>query len=406
MNQCPQTNQPANRRGEAPEKDGAQAGVFPEPKEIDCQQSAFPPAQPEERDRPGAATESLEKTAGKTAEKTGGVPRIGHRISRRSLAQKIGLACAGMGLGVGTGTAGPAVALPLVPDESDPSDLLRIAFVGDIMLDGGPGHWISLGKDPFARCREILDQADLRIGNLECVLGSGGERQSKPYVFRGAGGSAKFLKPVFDAVGLANNHTLDYGPDGLMGCIAELKKEGIPYFGGGKNIQRSRKPLVLEKKGRRIGLLGFNEFFAEDYAAGEDRPGNNPLERTALLDDIRLCRDRLRCDVVLPFLHWGEEMEMQPREDQRTLAKECIDAGASAIIGAHPHVAQTVDLYHGRPIVYSLGNFVFDYFAGDQEVSLGWIATLEIDSAGHVDLRLDAVTMDAAGIPSPVVPDD
>lgn len=329
-------------------------------------------------------------------------------LSRRSLAQRLGLAFAGAGLGLGwagRNDGAQTTSTERTAEGSEhPESALRLVFFGDIMLDGGPGNWVSLGKDPFEPCAALFENADLRIGNLECVVGDGGTRQNKPYVFRGDEDSCRFLRRWFDAVSLANNHTLDFGPDGLMIAIESLKKAGIPYFGAGKNIKRSRKPLVMERKGRRIGLIGFNEFYAEDYAALKDRPGNNPLEREAILDDIRKCRDTLDCDVVIPFLHWGEEMESQPRDDQRQLARECIDAGATAVIGAHPHVVQTVDYYHGRPIVYSLGNFVFDYFPGDPEVWLGWVATLEIDRQGNVDLRLDSVKMDGSGIPSPVVP--
>jgi hypothetical protein len=74
------------------------------------------------------------------------------------------------------------------------------------------------------------------------------------------------------------------------------------------------------------------------------------------------------------------------------------------VIGAQPHVVQTIDVHRGKPIVYSLGNFVFDYFEGDPELWTGWVTTLEISPSGDVGLRIDAVTMDPAGIPSPVVP--
>jgi hypothetical protein len=249
-------------------------------------------------------------------------------ITRRRLAQGLGMACAGLGLGFGSRASGQTgMGMEEIRGEEDGSETLKIVFVGDIMLDGGPGNWVSLGKDPFARCQPLFDGADLRIGNLECVLGREGKRQSKPYVFRGAGDSAGFLRRYFDALSLANNHTLDYGPEGLLGCMAELDKVGVPYFGAGKNLKRSRRPLVLEKKGRRVGLLGFNEFYAEEYAVGDKRAGNNPLEREALLADIERCRGALGCDVVLPFLHWGEEMESQPRDDQRALARSASKRG-------------------------------------------------------------------------------
>jgi len=281
---------------------------------------------------------------------------------------------------------------------------LRIVFVGDIMLDNGPGHWVGLEKDPFERCKALLEGADLRVGNLECVLGGEGSRRSKPYVFRAAGGSERFLKRHFDALSLANNHALDYGPEGLVGCIEILDKVGLPYFGGGRNLKESRRPMVVERKGRRIALLGFNEFYAEEYAAQKKRAGNTPLNPEWVIADIKKSREELGCDVVIPFFHWGEELEAQPRPDQRELAERCIEAGATAVIGAHPHIPQTIEYHRGKPIVYSLGNFVFDYYAGDPAVWLGWVATLSISDSGEVDLRIDTVEMDSAGIPTPVVP--
>ena len=161
--------------------------------------------------------------------------------------------------------AGPSSGGNGVAIAAEPS--LRIVFVGDVMLDNGPGHWIGLEKDPFERCKGLLEGADLRVGNLECVLGDEGSRRSKPYVFRAAGGSERFLKRHFDAVSLANNHSLDCGPEGLVGCMEILDEVDLPYFGGGRNLKESRRPLVLERKGKRIALLGFNEFYAEEYAA-------------------------------------------------------------------------------------------------------------------------------------------
>ncbi len=283
--------------------------------------------------------------------------------------------------------------------------VLRIAFVGDIMLDGGPGHLVSIGKDPFAPCATILADADLVVGNLECVLGHEGERQLKPYVFRGADRSCEFLVKYFDALSLANNHTLDFGPAGLVETLRRLDAAGIPSFGAGATPAAARKPLVIEREGRRVALLGFNEFYREDYAVSDERAGNNPLEAEALLADIARSRGELGCDIVIPFLHWGEEGEPAPRADQRLLARRCVDAGASAVIGCHPHVTQSVETLSGAPVVYSLGNFVFDYFAGDPEVNVGWVAILGFPAGGHgpADLEIVPVRMDPAGVPAPVV---
>lgn len=319
------------------------------------------------------------------------------RFPRSLLASLLALALAAIG-------APPGVAEEPVPSPAP----LRIVFVGDIMLDGGPGHLVSIGKDPFARVAPLFEGADLVVGNLECVLGDDGERQLKPYVFRGAERSTEFLAKHFDALSLANNHTLDFGPDGLVGTLRRLDDAGIPRFGAGVDPASSRTPLVVERGGRRIGLVGFNEFYKEDYAVAEGRPGNNPLVADDLLADIATAREGLGCDVVIPFLHWGEEGEPAPRPDQRDLARRCVDAGATAVIGCHPHVTQTVETRAGAPIVYSLGNFVFDYFAGDPEVNVGWVAILEVpaDRAAPTGLELVPVRMDPAGVPEPVVVTD
>ncbi len=285
---------------------------------------------------------------------------------------------------------------PLNAGDSKP---LTILFVGDIMLDGGPGHWIASGNDPFEKCATILDSADLAIGNLECVLGKGGEQLNKAYVFRGATDSPRYLKRYFDAFSLANNHSYDFGPDGLVEMMRVLDQNKIPYFGAGANLPAARKPLVLECKGRRIGFVGYNEFRAENYAATESLAGNCPLRRELVLEEITRAKTMMKCDIVLPFMHWGEEMEEEPRPDQRELAKAMIDAGATAVIGTHPHVTQTIEHYREAPIVYSLGNFVFDYFPVDPPKWTGWMVELTFSDNNKVELKKFVVEMDLAGIP-------
>ncbi len=301
--------------------------------------------------------------------------------------------------GIGTGWSQTPVA---VPTKSSVSEPIRVLFVGDIMLDNGPGHIISCGKDPFEQCAKTLKAADIRVGNLECVLGDVGTKQVKPFTFGAANDSPKYLLKYFDALSLANNHSLDWGPEGLTEMMRVLQVTGIPIFGAGKTIAESRAPLIMEKKGHRIALLGFNEFYKENYAVSDSRAGNNPLEMDHVLADIRKSKTDLKCDIVIPFLHWGDEMEVQPREDQRKMARQCIDAGASAVIGSHPHVTQTIETYRGAPIVYSLGNFVFDYFPGDPPLWIGWIATVEFSGTG-TGLEIEAVSLDASGIPAPTL---
>ncbi len=207
--------------------------------------------------------------------------------------------------------------LPLAAVVLAEESTLRLTFVGDIMLDGGPGHHLANGQDPFAPCAEILKRADFTIGNLECVIGRGGEQLNKAYVFRGAIESPPFLKKHFDALSLANNHSYDFGPDGLKEMIGILQAHKIPYFGAGANLAEARTPLVLEAKGYRIGLLGYNEFRADNYAATETQFGNAPYIEEYVLQDIQKAKKAYRCDLVIPFLHWGEELEPFPRPDNK-----------------------------------------------------------------------------------------
>ena len=109
------------------------------------------------------------------------------------------------------------------------------------------------------------------------------------------------------------------------------------------------------------------------FAAGKDRPGVAWLNEGEMLADIRAAREKQHADVVIPFLHWGTEMAPRPSDWQREMAHHLIDAGSTAVIGAHPHVTQPIESYRHHPIAYSLGNFVFDYYPVDPPVWTGWL---------------------------------
>ena len=301
-----------------------------------------------------------------------------------------------------------SVSHPVAADDAakppPPAAGMSIVFVGDIMLDGGPGHAISSGRDPFAACSQLLADADYSVGNLECVLGKGGERMLKPFSFRGAADSPRFLKKHFSAVSLANNHSGDFGPAGLVELLRILDEAGIPSFGAGRTLAEARQPLVLERDGFKVALLGSNGFRALTTSATADRAGSAPLEESQVLEDIRAARTR--ADAVVPFVHWGPENTPQPRPAQIRLARKMVEAGAAAVIGGHPHVTQTVETYRGVPIVYSLGNFVFDYFPGDPPEWTGWVVKLTFRPGQPVDLEMHSVKLDGSGIPHPVVEED
>jgi poly-gamma-glutamate synthesis protein (capsule biosynthesis protein) len=207
------------------------------------------------------------------------------------------------------------------------------------------------------------------------------------------------LKRYFTAIGLANNHTGDFGKDAFARQLTALDDAKLPYFGGGRNREQARRPLILERNGMRVALLGYNDFPPRSFEAGENTPGTAWLVDNDVLEEVKAARQRDRADVVIPFLHWGREMSPEPIKWQHEFARALIDAGASCVVGGHAHVTQTVDIYKGKPIVYSLGNFVFDYYPVDPEVWTGWVVRLTIGRSGEVGLETFVFEIDKAGTP-------
>jgi poly-gamma-glutamate synthesis protein (capsule biosynthesis protein) len=279
---------------------------------------------------------------------------------------------------------------------------VTVVFGGDVMLDRGPGHAVVQGQDPFAELAAFLRGADISVCNLECVVAEGGRRRYKPYTFLARPTCVPLLQRYFTGVSVANNHSLDYGRSAFLRELELLQQAGLGHFGGGRNQREARQPLILERHGRRVALLGYNDMIPRSFAAGERKAGIAWLIESDVVADVQHARRRERADIVIPYLHWGEELEADPTPDQRALARRLIDAGADAVVGSNPHTTQTVDYYHGRPIIYSLGNFVFDYDPGDPAVWTGWLIRLNFGKAGCVDLETLAFEIDPAGLPHPI----
>lgn len=277
---------------------------------------------------------------------------------------------------------------------------VTLLFTGDIMLDDGPGRAIAAGRDPLAPVAGLLASADIRIGNLECPIATTGTPQaSKIYNFRAHPRVLDVLKGRFDALGVANNHAGDYGKAAFLETLGHLQEAGIASFGGGRNLAEAHRPLWIERHGLRIAILGYNEFKPRSFEAGPHWPGIAWSEDSQVIADMHAAR-LAGADIVIPFLHWGWERETTPSRRQRTFARQLIDAGADAVIGGHPHVTQGHETYHGKPIIYSLGNFVFDGF--DRPAARrGWLARVTVDTGGVRDWEIIEVDIDDEGIPHP-----
>lgn len=277
---------------------------------------------------------------------------------------------------------------------------VSLVIVGDIMLDTLPGKAIEQGRDPFAPFAAQLAAADLRVGNLECVVANGGEPSAKIYTFRAHPRTLPVLARHFDAVSLANNHSGDFGRAAFTEMLDRLDRQGIGRFGGGRNLREAHAPLILERHGLRIALLGYNEFLPRRFEADYDAPGVAWSEDEQVRADIRNARTAHRADLVIPYTHWGWEYEPRGTTRQRRLARLMIDAGADAVVGGHPHVTQDTEIYRGKPIIYSLGNFLIDGFE-TPETTTGWLLRLELDKDGVASWRTVTARLDAEGIPHP-----
>ena len=276
-----------------------------------------------------------------------------------------------------------------------------LIFVGDIMVAETPGELISRGEDPFQPFAALLSSHDVRIGNLECVVATTGTAEEKPYTFRADPRTLPVLKRHFDAVSLANNHSGDFGKAAFAEQLALMDKAGLPYFGGGRDATAAHAPWIVERNGVRIALLGYVEFKPRSFEADASRPGVAwSGEDDDVIEDIIAARRVHRADIVIPFMHWGWEDEPDPSPRLRAFARRMIDAGADMVVGGHPHVTQGAEYYRGKPIIYSLGNFLFNGF-DTPATTTGWVLSARVDRTGVVDWRTHVARLDANGVPHP-----
>ena len=275
---------------------------------------------------------------------------------------------------------------------------LKVIFCGDIMLADLPGKAIERGVDPFAEFAPLFREADLVIGNLECVVATKGEPFDKPWTFRAHPRVIPLLQKHFHALSIANNHTGDFGREAFVEML-DLMRDKMPLFGGGRNKVEAHKPVILEKKGFKLALLGYNRFQPRDFEAGENHAGCAWVEEAEILADMAAVQKEHQPHLLVPFMHWGREGDREPQEYQRDLAKKMCAAGASLVVGAHPHVTQTIEYFDKKPALYSLGNFVFDGFDPDTPERVGWLWRVTFDRAGVLEWDTITLRIDEEGLP-------
>ena len=256
------------------------------------------------------------------------------------------------------------------PEDAERADKpyseFRIAAVGDIMLGGTAAPEMQkYGYDyPFEQVRKLLKQAQIVFGNLEGPLTDGGTSEvNKQYVFRSPPDKVApaLARAGFNIVSLANNHSLDYGPQGLADTRAALLKAGIHPVGAGSNEAEARAPVYMKANGVTVAFLAYSLVFPEEFWAGPEKPGTAFGHERFVRADVAAAL--AKADVVVVSFHWGQEGKTELRDYQVQLAHAAIDAGAAAVLGHHPHILQGVERYRQGVILYSLGNFAFGSYS-------------------------------------------
>jgi poly-gamma-glutamate capsule biosynthesis protein CapA/YwtB (metallophosphatase superfamily) len=315
----------------------------------------------------------------------------------------------------------------------------------------------------FNSVATALRSSDVRVGHLECPLSARGTpAPNAKLAMRSDPSVALALRSIgFDALSVAGNHALDFGAVALGDTLDALRNAGIGACGVGADLEAARAPAIVAAKGRRVALLSYCSILPTGYAAERaragcaplraythfhhvepDQPGTPPRVLTftdpgdldALICDVRRARER--ADIVLLSIHWGLHFTRATLADyQRVVARAAIDAGAHAILGHHPHVLKAIEMYRGRPIFYSLGNFAIEQpyvfnadiqreqsFQDISRLSSGWqpnakfitppdtrytvIARLEIDESGVVAPSFMPCHIDDDSVPLLLQPDD
>ncbi len=289
---------------------------------------------------------------------------------------------------------------------------ITLAAVGDVVL---------ARRDPadaFARMGPLLGSADLRVANCEVPLSNRGMPQhAKHEVLHSSPDMiAGYAAARFDVVSLANNHSMDYGPDALGETVSLLGRHGIAYCGAGPDDAAAWRPAVVERRGTRIAFVACASESYLGYAAHPAKPGIAVIRRDALYgprgvnpDDLERLAESLRAarraaPVVVLCCHWGLSQSRALTVSQRAIARAALRAGADLILGHHPHVLQGIQVAGRRAVCFSLGNFVFDLsppFLGPATRET-MLVLARMDRTGIRRLAFRPGRINAAGQPDPL----
>ena len=269
---------------------------------------------------------------------------------------------------------------------------VSLSFVGDIyvspmMYEHYQASGISGVISP--KIQDIFHSVDIAAADHEYVCGDLPETYKvdyQQYTFLTPTAREGILKDFsFDVMTLANNHMMDYGTEGLLSTIEEVKAQGIEVIGGGKNLRQAMASYIKEVNGKKIAILAATRVVPQiDWYAQNNKAGlMTTYEQTdrfgMLMNEITRLKAEEKCDIVIVYVHWGNDSDKTILSSQVTLGHGYIDAGADIVIGNHTHVLQGMEFYQGKLICYGISNFLFGSYHSDTMV-----LTLEIDEKNTI----------------------
>lgn len=291
---------------------------------------------------------------------------------------------------------------------------MKIVLTGDVMLGRLVDQYVIQNRSvrPEALWGDVLPimlAADCRLINLECVISSqGGEWHptAKAFHFRARPRALEFLQAAkIDGVTLANNHVLDYGPDALLDCLTLLDQAGIKRTGAGATLQDSLAPMAFKLPQGRVMVIALTDNESEWEATGT-KAGVNYVAYNGggLVEPYRsrmaqvLSSARRQADLVIVSAHVGPNWGA-PSRAMQALACELIDLGADVYWGHSNHTPQGIQLYKGKAILYSTGDFVDDYMVDkDERNDLSFLFVLEAEASRISRIRLHPTRIEDLGV--------
>jgi poly-gamma-glutamate capsule biosynthesis protein CapA/YwtB (metallophosphatase superfamily) len=313
------------------------------------------------------------------------------------------------GAGAGEGAAGGSArqrALRPAP-ETQPTQppergTLVIHGTGDVSLDpsyipafrsnGYDWAWSGLGG--------LFRHDDLTVINLECPATDVVAPVPKEFNFRCDPAALPAARRAgVEVANQSNNHAYDQGPEGLVDSLERIRRAGLTPVGAGRDEAQALRAALFDLEGWKVAVVGIDEVLDPlTMVAGPDKPGTAAGHDLSLA--LRAVRDAAaEADIVVVAIHWGVELDTQPRDYQVQEAHRMIDAGADVIFGHHSHRLQPMEMYHGRPIFFGLGNFVWPHLS--EEGSTTAVAEVTVSPHGRFRGRLLPAYIASDGHPVP-----